>query len=45
MLEPRHILNFFTLSLSRGWIPTEPGPAFILEVVNAEVSPPAGERR
>ena len=36
-IEPRHVAQLIGLAVSRGWVPTLPGPIFLLHVTNPDI--------
>jgi len=36
-LEPRHVAQLARFAIAHGWIPTDSGPPFVLQVTNADI--------
>jgi hypothetical protein len=36
-IEPRYVAQLIGLAVSRGWVPTLPGPIFLLHVTNLDI--------
>lgn len=36
-IEPRHVAQLIALAMSRGWVPTLPGPIFLLHVTSPDI--------